>query len=67
MNQSSDPLDRRIYAAFDVETTGLSAAYGDRICEVGLVRAQGDEILDNYQSLVNPGRPFSPGAARSTG
>jgi DNA polymerase-3 subunit epsilon len=67
MNQSSDPLDGLIYAAFDVETTGLSAAYGDRICEVGIARLQADELLDTYQSLVNPGRSLSPGAARVNG
>jgi len=67
MNQSSDLLDGRVYAAFDVETTGLSAFFGDRICEVGLVRARGDEILEIYQTLVNPQRPISPGAARVNG
>jgi DNA polymerase III epsilon subunit len=61
------PLDEQILAAFDVETTGLSAFFGDRICEVGLVRARGDEILDNYQTLVNPQRSISPGAARVNG
>lgn len=55
------------YVAFDVETTGLSAAYGDRICEVGMVIAQGDEVLETYQSLVNPQRPISPGASRVNG
>ena len=34
---------------------------------MGLVRAQGDEILDTYQTLVNPGRSISPGAARVNG
>jgi DNA polymerase III subunit epsilon len=51
----------------DVETTGLSAIFGDRICEVGLVRAQGDAILDTYQTLVNPQRPISLGASRVNG
>ncbi len=55
MSEMLPPLDGQILAAFDVETTGLSALYGDRICEVGLVRAQGDEILATYQTLVNPG------------
>lgn len=54
-------------AFFDVETTGLSAAHGDRICEVGLVLLQDDQVLDTYQSLVNPQRPISPGAARVNG
>jgi DNA polymerase III subunit epsilon len=67
MSETLHFLDGQILAAFDVETTGLSAFYGDRICEVGLVRAQGDEILATYQSLVNPGRSISPGAARING
>ena len=45
MSETLHTLDGQILAAFDVETTGLSAFYGDRICEVGLVRVQGDEIL----------------------
>jgi DNA polymerase-3 subunit epsilon len=67
MNETLHSLDGHILVAFDVETTGLSAFYGDRICEVGLVRAQGDEILATYQTLVNPGRSISPGAARVNG
>jgi len=59
--------DHEIVAVFDVETTGLSAAYGDRICEVGIVRARGDEIIETYQSLVNPQRSISEGAARVNG
>jgi DNA polymerase-3 subunit epsilon len=51
----------------DVETTGLSPSYGDRVCEVGIVRAQDDQVLDTYQSLVNPQRPISPGASRVNG
>jgi DNA polymerase-3 subunit epsilon len=60
-------LDNLTLVVVDVETTGLSAAFGDRICEVGLVRAQGDAILDTYQTLVNPQRPISPGASRVNG
>jgi DNA polymerase-3 subunit epsilon len=60
-------LDSQIFAVVDVETTGLSPAYGDRVCEVGIVRAMGDEVLDTYQTLVNPQRPISPGASRVNG
>jgi len=55
--------DDQIVAVLDLETTGLSS-YFDRICEVGIVQARGEEILDTYQTLVNPQRPISPGAAR---
>jgi DNA polymerase-3 subunit epsilon len=60
-------IDARAFVVFDVETTGLYTAYGDRICEVGLVAAQGDEVLGTYQSLVNPLRPISPGASHVNG
>lgn len=60
-------MDEGTIAVFDVETTGLSPAYGDRICEVGIVRARGETIIETYQSLVNPQRPISPGAARVNG
>ena len=52
---------------FDVETTGLYPNLGDRVCEVGIVIAQGEQILETYASLVNPLRPISPGAAAVNG
>lgn len=56
------PLDQVIYTFLDVETTGLSASTGDRICEIALLRCRGGQELDAFQTLVNPGRPISPGA-----
>jgi DNA polymerase III epsilon subunit family exonuclease len=67
MDDSILHLDGQTLAVVDVETTGLSAFFGDRVCEVGIVRAQGDEVLDTYQTLVNPQRPISPGARRVNG
>lgn len=61
-----ESVDEPIITVLDVETTGLSAFF-DRICEVGLVRARGDTVLETYQSLVNPQCPISPGAARVNG
>jgi DNA polymerase III epsilon subunit family exonuclease len=60
-------LEEQTIAVVDVETTGLSAAYGDRVCEIGIVLAQGDTILETYQTLVNPQRPISPGASSVNG
>ncbi len=54
-------------AFLDVETTGLSPWFGDRICEIAILRCQGDEILGSFDSLINPERPISPGAARVNG
>jgi len=60
-------LASRTLAFLDTETTGLSAWFGDRICEIAILRCRGDEILDSFDTLVNPARPISPGAARVNG
>src|SRR6516225_1314648 len=50
------------FVAFDLETTGLSAA-SDRIVEVGAVRFDSSgEVLGEFERLVNPLRPSGPGA-----
>ena len=51
----------RQFIAFDLETTGLSAAM-DRIVEIAAVRflETGEEIA-RFQTLVNPERPVPPG------
>jgi DNA polymerase-3 subunit epsilon/ATP-dependent DNA helicase DinG len=48
------------YIALDLETTGLDASR-DRIIEIGCARLQEGEIVDEWSSLVNPGRrlPFA--------
>lgn len=46
----------------DVETTGLSPRYGDRVVEIGLLRSEGGTET-TFQSLVNPRRMISPGAS----
>jgi DNA polymerase III subunit epsilon len=51
------------FAFLDLETTGLSPWFGDRICEVGIVLTEGKRIKETYQQLVNPERPLSPAAA----
>jgi DNA polymerase III subunit epsilon len=51
------------FAFLDLETTGLSPWFGDRICEVGIILTEGKRIKDAYQTLVNPERPLSPAAA----
>ena len=39
----------------DFETTGLSAGY-DRPTEIALALMQGSEVVETFQSLMNPGR-----------
>jgi DNA polymerase-3 subunit epsilon len=58
------PLAATPLAIFDVETTGLSPAYGHRVCEVGCLRLLDGEVLGQFESLVDPGRPISAGAYR---
>ena len=55
------------FAFLDLETTGLSPWFGDRICEVGIVITEGKRIKEQYQQLVNPEHPISPGAASTNG
>lgn len=38
----------------DLETTGLDAITGDSICEIGMLKVRGREIVDKFHSLVNP-------------
>ncbi len=51
----------------DTETTGLNPRFGDRMIEIALARFRGDVMEDYFVTLVNPGRPISPGAARVHG
>ena len=51
------------FCFIDTETTGLYTAYGDRICEIGLLAIDEDlEIIDSFDSLLNPMREISPEA-----
>lgn len=42
-------------AIVDLETTGI-AATGDRITGIGIVLVEGGEVIEEWQSLVNPER-----------
>jgi len=66
MTEPMSLLNEQPLVVVDLETTGLWPIF-DRICEIGVLRAQGDVILDSYQTLINPQRPISPGASRVNG
>ncbi len=51
---------------FDIETTGLSAQTC-RITEIGAVRTQAGQVLETYNSLVNPGVPIPEEITKLTG
>lgn len=42
-----------IYTVVDIETTGGS--HGNRITEIAAVRTDGKNVLDSYETLINPG------------
>jgi DNA polymerase-3 subunit epsilon len=63
----TDPLlENAEFVVFDLETTGLSAVR-DRICEFGAVRIRGLELVDSFQTLVNPGVKLPGPVVRITG
>ena len=59
------PLDQ-VYVSLDLETTGLDSER-DTILEIGAVRFRGDEVLDTFETFVNPGRVIPDHIQRLTG
>ena len=59
------PLEQTC-VSIDLETTGLRAE-NDSILEVGGVRFRGDDVLETFQSFVNPGRDIPEFVQRYTG
>jgi len=54
-------------AIVDVETTGASAQWGDRVIEIGVVRVEGGKTVAEYEQLVDPRRRISRGITALTG
>ncbi|HPO74192.1 MAG TPA: exonuclease domain-containing protein [Armatimonadota bacterium] len=50
----------------DVETTGLSPR-SDRVIEIALCRSLDGNVVETYETLVNPGRPIGMGASAVNG
>src|SRR5215218_1181069 len=69
--RTTDPaslaLEEAPYVVFDVETTGSSAGKGGEITEVGALKLLRGEIVEEFSTLVNPGRRIEPFVARLTG
>ena len=54
-------------AFVDVETSGASAGWGDRVIEIGIARLEGGKKVAEYQQLIDPGRRIGPGITALTG
>lgn len=59
MNENIEELE---FTIFDTETTGLNPACGDRIVELAGLKVRGEEIISQFDTLVNPECAISPGA-----
>ncbi len=63
---SSLPLGDTPYVVFDLETTGSSAKEG-AITEIGALKVVRGQVVDEFATLVNPGRRIDPFVVRLTG
>jgi DNA polymerase-3 subunit epsilon len=54
------------FAVVDVETTGASAVY-DRVTEIAVVLVDGQQVVEVFDSLVDPGVPIPAFITRLTG
>src|SRR5687767_7517950 len=62
-----DKLHQTPFCFVDVETTGASADYGDRIIEIGMMRVEGGVPVSRLDQLIDPKRRISPGVVALTG
>jgi DNA polymerase-3 subunit epsilon len=56
----------QVYVVVDVETTGGSGEQ-HRITELAAVKVRDGQIIDRFQTLINPQRPIPPKITRLTG
>ena len=63
--QQSALLDEE-FVIFDVETTGLSSS-ADRLTEIGAVLVAKGQVLDRFQTFVDPQRPIPAEITKLTG
>ncbi len=60
-------LDEATFVVVDLETTGGGPGRGDSIIEIGAVKLSGGQIVDTFQSLIDPGRPLPRFITQLTG
>ncbi len=62
----SESLDQTIMVSLDIESTGLDQRT-DRIIEIGAVKFRGHQEIEQYSTLINPGRDIPPFITELTG
>ena len=71
MPMTSQPQHQRLIDTpltfLDVETTGTSPKYGDRIIELAMLQVCGSEIVAHVDALIDPRRSLKEGAMRVNG
>ena len=67
MPRAEEELEALAYAVVDVETTGGSPERGHRITEVAVVEIRDGVIVEDFQTLVNPGREIPSRISELTG
>ena len=63
---AATPISEATFCVVDIETTGGSPGKS-KITEIGAVRIRGGEVLDRFETLVDPGRPVPAPITRITG
>ena len=56
----------KLFAIIDIETTGGRAAH-HKITEIAIVLHDGEKVVDQYETLINPERPIPYGITEITG
>ena len=54
------------YVVFDLETTGISRTF-DEVVEISAVKVRSGQVVDEFSTLVNPGRHIPAGASQVNG
>lgn len=68
-NQRGKKRDKKapIYSVVDLETTGTNVNHGDRIIQIGCVLIQDGEIINHFETKVNPRERIPRSIAQLTG
>jgi DNA polymerase III subunit epsilon len=61
------PLREVRFAVVDVETTGRGPWLGNRMIEIAIVEVRDGAIVDEYETLINPGQGVPPAITSLTG